>query len=78
MTAPGCPFCGEPEGEVDEISPGRFAVICQDCGTIGPAASWAEAAVILWNSRTSRMDWPVTWLPMPDDPRAAGITVEAK
>lgn len=53
MSAVVCPFCGEPEGVVDEISPGQFAVICQDpdCGAIGPAASVQQVAVNLWNRR---------------------------
>ena len=63
--APGCPFCGEPESYVDEISVGRFSCICQDCGCIGPSSGSAESAVDLWNHRVNRMDWPVTWLPMP-------------
>ena len=66
---PGCPFCGESESEIDEISPSQFAVVCQnpDCGAIGPAASLQMVAVNLWNHRVNRMDWPVEWLPMPDE-----------
>lgn len=76
MTArPGCPFCGEPDGELDEISPGRFAAICNDCGAIGPSAATQEHAAMLWDARVNRMDWPVRWLQMPDDPRTAGIEV---
>lgn len=58
MIAPGCPFCGEPEADVDEISPGEFACVCNDCGAIGPKASWAEGAVILWNGRVARRIGP--------------------
>lgn len=75
MTAPGCPFCGEPESVVDEISPGTFAVICQDCGAIGPSASAAFASVILWESRVNRMDWPVKWPPMPAESFTGHIEV---
>lgn len=54
-TQPGCPFCGETECYVDDISHDTFAVICQnpDCGAIGPGTSWADAAVILWNERVN-------------------------
>lgn len=73
MTAPGCPFCGEPEASIDEVKPRRFALVCEDCGAIGPEADTQEEAVTRWNARVNRMDWPVTWLPMPEDERAAGI-----
>ena len=51
MEKPACPFCGEPEASIDEIAPGQFACVCDDCGVIGPAASLQNAAVMLWNIR---------------------------
>ncbi len=50
-TKPACPFCGEPEASIDEIAPGQFACVCDDCGAIGPAAGLQDAAVMLWNMR---------------------------
>lgn len=74
-TKPGCPFCGEPDGEIDDVSNRAFAVVCQNCGAIGPRGKTQIEAAKLWDQRFNRLDWPVTWLKMPDDPRAAGITV---
>ena len=50
-TKPACPFCGEPEATIDEVSPGVFACICDDCGAIGPQSNLPDAAVMLWNIR---------------------------
>jgi hypothetical protein len=74
---PGCPFCGQAGAEIDEVNTGEFAVICQnsDCGAIGPIAILESVAINLWYQRFNRMDWPVTWLKMPYDPRAAGVKV---
>lgn len=33
-----CPFCVYDDVELDEIGPENFAVICPECGCIGPNA----------------------------------------
>ena len=47
-----CPFCGEDDPFIDEIEPGRFALVCPDCGTIGPASEVSQqGAILAWNIR---------------------------
>ena len=47
-----CPFCGEDDPFIDEIEPGRFALVCPDCGTIGPASEVSQqGAILAWNCR---------------------------
>lgn len=52
MNIKPCPFCGHDDVEVDEISPGRFAITCPECEAIGPASEVSvNAAVLHWNVR---------------------------
>ena len=48
-----CPFCNGTNLSVDDISPRVWAVVCEDCDTIGPnpVAQDQERAVELWNKR---------------------------
>lgn len=52
-----CPFCGDADPCMDEIDNGVHALVCNDCGCIGPvepyidAKQTAERAIELWNRR---------------------------
>lgn len=80
-TQPGCPFCGHDDPHADEIDVGVYAVVCNNCGCIGPVSNYENAkqtpeqALALWNKRVCRLDWPIEWLKMPEDEGANGITV---
>lgn len=47
-----CPFCGEGEGEIDQVNTESYSVICEHCGASGPMAVTQEGAVRCWESRT--------------------------
>jgi Lar family restriction alleviation protein len=44
-----CPFCGYADVEICEVEPGRIAIDCPECETIGPFADTPEDAAELWN-----------------------------
>jgi hypothetical protein len=44
-----CPFCDHDDVEVDEVSPGRYAICCPECGCVGPVCDDVSAAVEAWN-----------------------------
>ena len=47
-----CPFCGDDDPHIDEIEPGKYALVCQDCQTIGPASEVSQqGAILAWNIR---------------------------
>lgn len=48
-----CPFCGEGDPDIDQISPGNWASVCNGCGCIGPNATTPELAGELWNQRAA-------------------------
>lgn len=47
-----CPFCGHADVEICEVEPGRIAIDCPECETIGPFADTVEAAIDMWNIPT--------------------------
>ncbi len=50
--APGCPFCGYQEIEIDEIDLGVYAVSCPVCLCVGPVSFESpEHASELWGTR---------------------------
>lgn len=56
---PDCPFCVNPGSNcsVDEVAFGDkkpFAVVCENCGAIGPRAATPEKAVEKWDTRNIR------------------------
>lgn len=44
-----CPFCEYDDVYISEIEPGRLAVDCPNCESIGPFADTVEDAARLWN-----------------------------
>ncbi|MBI2308560.1 MAG: restriction alleviation protein, Lar family [Rhodocyclales bacterium] len=46
-----CPFCGSTHVRAIEIDIAMWAVVCNPCQTIGPAASEKADATALWNRR---------------------------
>ena len=53
-----CPFCGDSDPCIDEVEIGIHAVVCNDCGCIGPierlndgTVQSAGRAIELWNKR---------------------------
>lgn len=57
-TAIPCPFCGNDDPCIDEVEIHIHAVVCDDCGCIGPIERYnegttqtAERAIDLWNQR---------------------------
>jgi len=47
-----CPFCGNPDPEVDEVDVGTYALCCQDCGALGPRSTTSPAdALHRWRTR---------------------------
>ena len=52
-----CPFCKDADPQVDEVSPGIHALVCQGCGAIGPCDTniqqTAEQAIAAWNGRSA-------------------------
>jgi Lar family restriction alleviation protein len=54
-----CPFCGDPDPSIDEIDNDVWAVVCNDCGAIGPHLTddgskvLGERAIALWNGRAA-------------------------
>ena len=62
-----CPFCGSEALRAEEVLALRWAVVCDQCGTIGPTQHWplddppderewslnrtADEAVVAWNAR---------------------------
>ena len=57
-----CPFCGHDDPQIDDISPGVWALSCPECGCVGPSlrddqpASDPERAIELWNARHRARD----------------------
>ena len=51
-----CPFCGYDDVEIDEIGPENFAVICPECGCIGPNMPTIMEAISYWNDRRGSDD----------------------
>ena len=45
-----CPFCGG-EARLSQPIPEQCGM-CRECGTIGPMARDADAAIAAWNRRT--------------------------
>lgn len=59
MSIQPCPFCGDPDPAIDEIDMGIFAIVCNDCMTIGPhqnGTQSAEEAINKWNLRARTTD----------------------
>ena len=56
-TVLNCPFCGDDDPEIDEVSPGVCVVRCIECGCLGPhdldTDGTPEQAVEAWNRRGS-------------------------
>jgi Lar family restriction alleviation protein len=52
-----CPFCGDPDPAIDEIDSDQWAVVCNDCGAIGPhltddgSKTLGAQAIERWNAR---------------------------
>jgi Lar family restriction alleviation protein len=52
-----CPFCGDNDPSIDEVDSGVHAVVCNDCGCVGPITPYVEAhqtaeeAIERWNRR---------------------------
>lgn len=52
-----CPFCGDTDPAVDEVEVRVWALVCNECGCIGPIENYesadqsAERAIELWNRR---------------------------
>jgi hypothetical protein len=53
LTSP-CPFCASHCFYVLEVDEGAWAVICDGCKSMGPAAKQQDEAVQLWNLRMSQ------------------------
>lgn len=49
-TVNDCPFCKFDDVQIDEISPGRIAVICPECECIGPVGDTPDVAIDKWNA----------------------------
>lgn len=47
-----CIFCNAPDLRIFEIDTGKWAVVCPQCGAIGPQATTSEIAVSRWNGAT--------------------------
>jgi Lar family restriction alleviation protein len=53
-----CPFCGDPDPAIDEVDMDVWAVVCNDCGAIGPTQNddgkinLGPKAIELWNGRS--------------------------
>lgn len=57
-TAIACPFCGNDDPAIDEVEIRIHAVVCDECGCIGPIERYnegttqtVERAIDLWNLR---------------------------
>jgi Lar family restriction alleviation protein len=51
-----CPFCGDARPHVDEVSPKEWAVLCNECGCVGPIEEHGQGprnAVEAWNRRSA-------------------------
>lgn len=52
-----CPFCGDGDPAIDEIEIRVWAIVCNECGCIGPVENYdsalqsPERAIELWNQR---------------------------
>ncbi len=47
-----CIFCNAPDLRIFEIDVGKWAVVCLQCGAIGPHAATPETSVLRWNGAT--------------------------
>lgn len=55
VSVKNCPFCSNADGEkirIMEIG-NSLAVVCMQCGSIGPIADAEDAAIDRWNTRTT-------------------------
>ncbi len=56
-TVEPCPFCEDPDPSIDEIDTDKWAVVCNECGAIGPhlsddgGATVGLKAIEMWNKR---------------------------
>ncbi len=48
-----CIFCNAPDLRIFEIDAGKWAVVCLQCGAIGPHAATPETSVLRWNGATT-------------------------
>ena len=54
-----CPFCGDHDPAIDEVDSGVWAIVCNDCGCVGPVEPYDNAkqtparGIELWNARKS-------------------------
>lgn len=45
-----CPFCNSKDLRYFHASENRFAVMCNDCGALGPNSKYEDIAVLFWNT----------------------------
>ena len=46
-----CPFCGSKHIKSDYMT-GKFWLVCDDCGSMGPNGKNLEQAIDAWNKRS--------------------------
>lgn len=52
-----CPHCAYDDPEYDsDVWPKEFAVICPNCGAIGPVGDDMDQAAVLWNQRRVKFE----------------------
>ena len=61
-----CPFCASHSFYVLEVDAGSWAVICDECKGMGPAAERADEAVRFWNMRKILAPNPAPANSLPD------------
>ena len=44
-----CPFCAEPDVQIDEVDIGCFAVVCPECRCVGPVTGDVDESIDAWN-----------------------------
>lgn len=49
ITVNDCPFCGQADVEIYEVSTYEFAVECPECRCIGPITYDVMSAIAAWN-----------------------------
>lgn len=50
-----CPFCGSNGPHAVQLDTEGWAVICPECGVIGPIVTQASDAAIRWNRRLPQL-----------------------